>query len=96
MPANTYTAHTTDLQSPPVDLEAVSHLFEAKGIELLGSLVARIAGLLPRLDTAEEVLEGFVDIGDDDLEDVTVDAFASGRTSLSSLTRLSCSFLVTL
>ena len=52
MPADSHPPDTRQLQPSPIDLEAVAKLLKAERAPAVAALEARVAWLLPRLDTA--------------------------------------------
>jgi len=70
MPAHGDTSDAADFEPPPVYLKTVAEFFQAKGVELVLAFVPRIARSLTRLNTAEEVLKRFIQVGGDHLQNV--------------------------
>jgi hypothetical protein len=70
MPAHGDTSDAADFEPPPIYLKTVAEFFQAKGVELVLAFVPRIAKGLTRLNTAEEVLKRFIQVGGDHLQNV--------------------------
>lgn len=82
MPADGDTTDARQLETPPIDLEPVPVFLEAETRKAIPALEPRKAGRLTCLDAPEEGLKCFIQVGDDDLQDVAVDAFGVGVDGL--------------
>jgi len=85
VPANGDSANARQFQLAPVDLEAVAVLLEPEGVEAIQALEAWVARSLPGFHPPKEGVEGFVEVLNDHLQDVAVDAGGVGILPLQTL-----------
>src|SRR5262245_55582746 len=72
MPAYGNTSDTEQFQPPSIQLKTVALFFEAEAVPAIADLEAWITRFLATFHTAKERLKGFVQIGNDSLEDMTM------------------------
>lgn len=85
MPANRNPTNPRQLQSSSVQLETVTVLLQTEGAKPSPALEAGIARLFPQLESAKEGVERLVQIGDNHLQDVTVNGRGILITGLKNL-----------
>jgi hypothetical protein len=85
VPTHGDTPDAADFEPPSVYLKSVRILFQAERVELVLAFVSRIPRRLPALDAAKKVLERFVQVGGDYLQNVTVYARHFGLYSFEFL-----------
>jgi hypothetical protein len=73
VPADAQSAHPVNSQPAAIQLETIPVFLQAKTIEAVAALEARITWLLSALCPAEEGGKGFVQVGNNGLENVAVD-----------------------
>jgi hypothetical protein len=85
MPPESDSTNAGQLQPPSVDLEAVAVLLEAEARKAIAALEPGKSWRFACLDTTKESLKRFVQVGDNDLQDVAVGAFGIGIERLVRL-----------
>ena len=85
VPAHSYPTNAGQAQTSAINREPVPFLLESERAKAVSSLKAGIPRCLSRPDTAKECLKRLVEIGDNDLKNVTVNADGEGIVGLVNL-----------